>query len=177
MGIEGEPGFVADIDNTKIVASAGNLSMNTRSEDPMKRIKSTGLRTSLASADAAGGKKMATSVTVSFQFRSQLDILLLNLRSTSPHYIKCVKPNSEKAPGRFNAEMMSEQLRYSGALKVVRIRQEGFPISLSFAQFYEMFENLGFKRGWKKSRLCTTPEAREYTAALCSEYLKHKQEY
>lgn len=77
MVIEGEPCFVTDIDHTKIVSSAGNLSMNTRSEDLMKRIKSTGRRTSLASADAAGGKKMASSVTVSSQFRSQLDILFV----------------------------------------------------------------------------------------------------
>jgi myosin-5 len=177
LGIEGEPGFVADIDPTKIVASAGNLSMNTRSEDPIKKPKSAGDRQSLTGGDPAGGKKMATSVTVSFQFRSQLDVLLLNLRSTSPHYIKCVKPNSDKVPGRFNAEMVTEQLRYSGALEVVRIRQEGFPISLSFAQFYEMFEKLGFRRGWKNSAVSTTPEAKEYTAALCGEYLKHKKEY
>lgn len=170
MGMVGEPGYIDEIDETKIVASAGNLSMNTRADDPMKKMKTTGRRTSLVGADA-GGKKMATAVTVSFQFRSQLDILLLNLRSTSPHYIKCVKPNSVKVPGQFEADMVTEQLRYSGALEVVRIRQEGFPISLSFAQFYEMFEKLGFKRGWKNATICTTAEAKQYTGLLCEEFL------
>eukprot|EP01033_Poteriospumella_lacustris_P000898 gene899-648_t len=181
MGMAGEPGYIDEIDDSKIVASAGNLSMNARAtgattagaaaaDDPMKKMKSTGRRTSLMGADA-GGKKMATAVTVSFQFRSQLDILLLNLRSTSPHYIKCVKPNSAKVPGKFDADMVTEQLRYSGALEVVRIRQEGFPISLSFAQFYEMFEKLGFKRGWKASTVCTTAEAKTYTGLLCADFL------
>jgi len=71
------------------------------------------------------GKKMASASTVSFQFRSQLDLLLQTLKVTNPHYIKCIKPNRLKQQGIFDKSMVLEQLKYSGALEVVRIRQEG----------------------------------------------------
>lgn len=179
-GIPGEPGYVPEIDAGKIVASAGNLSMSATRPSSMavsgEDLKKAGVRSSATGASGAeGGKKMASTVTVSYQFRSQLDVLLLNLRSTSPHYIKCVKPNSSKTPGIFDADMVLEQLRYSGALEVVRIRQEGFPISLTFMEFYETFARLGFRDGWKKPNACTPEQAKEYTTILCSEHLAAKK--
>jgi myosin heavy subunit len=55
---------------------------------------------------------MAATVTVSFQFRNQLDLLMATLRATEPHYIKCIKPNADKKPGLFAASQVMEQLRY-----------------------------------------------------------------
>ncbi len=194
--MEGEPGYIGEVNPDKIVKSAGNLSMSARADDSSKRLssklaaaaapppaedagrkmKATGRRTSLVASDG-GGKKLASTVTVSFQFRSQLDILLLTLRATSPHYIKCVKPNSVKSSGVFDSLMVLEQLRYSGALEVVRIRQEGFPICLNFVTFYEAFELMSYKRGWRKASDCTTAEAKQYTTQLASEVLTLKRDY
>lgn len=192
-GMEGELGFIPELDPSKIVASAGSLSMSLRGasaakvvggEDPMKKMRSTGRRTSLVvqpsdtgAGGGSSGKKMASTVTVSFQFRSQLDILLLNLRSTSPHYIKCVKPNSIKQAGVFDAGMVLEQLRYSGALEVVRIRQEGFPISMSFTDFYSMFEVLSFKRNWLSADSCPSATAKQYCLTLLQENLQEKIDF
>jgi myosin V len=64
------------------------------------------------------------------------------LRSTTPHYIKCIKPNSAKAPLQMEAPIVLEQLRYSGVLEVVRIRREGYTIRLSFIEFYRNYETL-----------------------------------
>ena len=64
------------------------------------------------------------SVTVSSVFRSQLQHLKDMLWSTSPHHVKCIKPNSVKQPGGFTAEMVLTQLRYSGVLEVVRISEK-----------------------------------------------------
>lgn len=49
---------------------------------------------------------------------SQLDDLVAQLRETEPHYIKCIKPNSDKAPGGWTSSLVIEQLRYSGVLEV-----------------------------------------------------------
>ncbi len=76
-------------------------------------------------ANSSPNKKMTTSVTVSLQFRSQLDSLISTLKSTSPHFIKCIKPNARKVAGVFDGLMVLEQLRYCGALEVVRIRRDG----------------------------------------------------
>eukprot|EP01032_Pedospumella_encystans_P018057 gene18057-20568_t len=97
----------------------------------------------LDSPVARGGKRMGAAAkrsagaTVSQQFRTQLDTLMKTLRQTRPHYIKCVKPNTAKAVQRFQADLVMEQLRYSGVLEVVRIRREGFPIRMTFLDFYK----------------------------------------
>ena len=136
------------------------------------------------------GKKMTSTLTVSYQFRSQLDLLILSLKSTSPHFIKCLKPNTLKAPGIFDGVMILEQLRYSGALEVVRIRQEGYlihtcsiiillycfisyPVSLLYSEFYSTYEALLLtkKRVSKRSSICSIEEAKTLSIQLCKESL------
>eukprot|EP01038_Epipyxis_sp_PR26KG_P011898 gene11898-15921_t len=175
-GTVGQPGFVAEIPDELIVASAGSLTSSIKpSADtataPVKKGRRSSVSQSEGVAPTSGGKKMASTVTVSFQFRSQLDLLLLTLRATSPHYIKCIKPNALKVRGAFTSHMVLEQLRYSGALEVVRIRQEGYPISLPFIVFYETFEVLAFKRGWTQSNKCSIETAKEYSSQLCLEII------
>ena len=85
---------------------------------------------------------MTTSTSVSAQFRSQLEVLINTLRSTDPHYIKCIKPNAMQVPRVFNASLVMEQLRYSGVLEVVRIRREGYPVREKFLDFYRNYEVL-----------------------------------
>jgi myosin V len=84
-------------------------------------------------------RRMSTTVTVSLQFRQQLDHLIRTLSDTRPHYIKCIKPNDNKQANLFNWSVVASQLRYSGVLEVVRIRREGYPIRLTFQAFYEKF--------------------------------------
>ncbi len=105
-------------------------------------------------------KKMASTVTVSQQFRAQLDILMSTLRNTSPHYIKCIKPNSTKTANLIQSEIVMQQLRYSGVLEVVRIRREGFPIRMQFLEFYTNYEILaaGKKGVYKPASECSEEE-------------------
>ncbi|KAH8073498.1 hypothetical protein JL721_2799 [Aureococcus anophagefferens] len=80
-------------------------------------------------------KKMAAGQTVSKKFRTQLEELVAILATTSPHYIKCIKPNSSKQPGAYSEQLVVKQLRCSGALEVVRIRREGLPTRVEFLAF------------------------------------------
>ena len=92
----------------------------------------------IASASGSSkGKHLASSNTVSKQFRIQLDELMTTLRKTVPHYIKCIKPNDMKQPHTIEPMLVLEQLRYSGFLEAVRIRREGFPIRSTFIDFIE----------------------------------------
>lgn len=105
--------------------------------------------TSSVGSTAGGNKKMASSTTVSSMFRVQLDELMATLRSTHPHYIKCIKPNSKKKSHIFEAQLVMQQLRYSGALEVVRIRREGFPQRCNFQEFFSPFQLLSHEKSYR----------------------------
>uniref|UniRef100_A0A8C4WUF6 Unconventional myosin-X-like n=1 Tax=Gopherus evgoodei TaxID=1825980 RepID=A0A8C4WUF6_9SAUR len=81
--------------------------------------------------------------TVSSQFRDSLHSLMATLSTSNPFFIRCIKPNTEKAPNLFNPEVVLNQLRYSGMLETVKIRRAGFPIRRLFPDFLkEGFERL-----------------------------------
>ena len=69
------------------------------------------------------------------QFHQQLQNLMMTLRLTEPHYIRCIKPNPDKAKQFFVPSMCNEQLTYSGVFEAVRIRKAGFPFRLKHDNF------------------------------------------
>lgn len=109
--------------------------------------------------------------------RHQLDDLMSTLRATHPHYIKCIKPNTAKAPNVIMPSIVMEQLRYSGILEVVRIRREGYPTRTPFQDFYSMFEILGTGRGtgWQypPASKCSPEQARAAAEAIATAAFKH----
>ena len=75
------------------------------------------------------------AVSLTSQFRQQVDQLMTVLGTTEPHYVTCIKPNNNKVPGEFDAHLVVDQLRHSGVMEVVRIRREGYPLRLEFNSF------------------------------------------
>lgn len=62
--------------------------------------------------------------TVGRKFRRQVRELLAELLNTNTHFIRCIKPNDEKAPGSFNSALVQHQLRCNGVLESIQIIQE-----------------------------------------------------
>eukprot|EP00002_Diphylleia_rotans_P005132 TRINITY_DN1421_c0_g1_i1.p1 TRINITY_DN1421_c0_g1~~TRINITY_DN1421_c0_g1_i1.p1 ORF type:complete len:1546 (-),score=390.98 TRINITY_DN1421_c0_g1_i1:282-4919(-) len=81
--------------------------------------------------------------TLGNQFKNQLLSLMTTLHSTNPHYVRCVKPNSEKVPGVFDRSMSLLQLRYSGVFEAVRIRKTGYPFRYTHQDFWKRYRLLG----------------------------------
>ena len=73
------------------------------------------------------------------QFRGQLKELMGQLNRTSPHYIRCIKPNDSKTPLKFIPRNCYEQLTYSGVFEAVAIRKQGFPFRLRHKEFAERY--------------------------------------
>jgi len=65
-----------------------------------------------------------------FRFQTDLKVLMKELESAYPHYVRCIKPNNNQEPRAFEASLVNEQLIYSGILNVVQIRQTGFPVRI-----------------------------------------------
>jgi myosin-5 len=99
---------------------------------------------STVASTPSGGRKIAATFTVSYHFREQLEDLMKTLRSTEPHYVKCIKPNGNKEASNFQSQQTLDQLRYSGVLDVVRIRRQGFPVHSHFRGFHSALKLLLF---------------------------------
>ena len=76
------------------------------------------------------------------KFKAQLGDLMSTLESTHPHYVRCVKPNSDKVRDTFDAVMVKEQLEYAGLLEVCRIRKLGYPVRRDFKEFVQRYRPL-----------------------------------
>ncbi|XP_073025671.1 myosin-2-like [Primulina eburnea] len=73
--------------------------------------------------------------SVATKFKSQLFKLMQQLESTTPHFIRCIKPNNKKLPGLFEKDLVLEQLRCCGILEVVRISRSGYPTRMMHQEF------------------------------------------
>ncbi|GAA0167329.1 actin binding motor protein [Lithospermum erythrorhizon] len=73
--------------------------------------------------------------SVASEFKGQLFKLVQQLETTTPHFIRCIKPNSKKVPGLYENEAVLEQLRSCGVLELVKIARSGYPTRLSHQEF------------------------------------------
>uniref|UniRef100_A0A8D2M3G9 Myosin VB n=1 Tax=Zonotrichia albicollis TaxID=44394 RepID=A0A8D2M3G9_ZONAL len=97
--------------------------------------------------------------TVGHQFRNSLQLLMETLNATSPHYVRCIKPNDEKIPFKFDPKRAVQQLRACGVLETIRISAAGFPSRWSYPDFFNRYSVLMNKRDLSKSdtkQICQT---------------------
>ncbi|KAG8034288.1 hypothetical protein G9C98_001372 [Cotesia typhae] len=87
--------------------------------------------------------------TVSTYFRYSLMDLLQKMVSGTPQFVRCIKPNDMSNLKLFDNEKVTKQLRYTGVLETIRIRQNGFSHRISFVDFLKRYCFLAF--GWDET--------------------------
>ncbi|XP_036098996.1 unconventional myosin-IXa isoform X7 [Molossus molossus] len=80
--------------------------------------------------------------SISAQFQTSLNKLMETLGQAEPYFVKCIRSNAEKLPLRFSDALVLRQLRYTGMLETVRIRQSGYSCKYSFQDFASHFHVL-----------------------------------
>merc|ERR1712142_1009163 len=92
--------------------------------------------------DTASRRKGSAFQTVSFRHKEQLKNLLGTLMATSPHFVRCIIPNEQKAPGVIEGQLVLHQLRRNGVLEGIRICRKGFPSRMAFSDFRQRYQIL-----------------------------------
>ena len=109
-------------------------------------------RTEPGSAAANRGTFRGNQGTLGFKFKDQLRDLHQTLLATTPHFIRCIKPNQNKL-GIINDEQAVEdhvfegrqvlrQMTYSGLFEVIKIRKAGYMFRFDHADFCARYRTL-----------------------------------
>lgn len=107
------------------------------------------------------GKARKQPMTVSAQFQASLHSLMDTLNQANPFFIRCIKSNANKVSNKFDEETVQRQLRYTGMLETVRIRQAGFNVRLTYEEFMQLYRML-----LPKGLLSTQADVRDFLLTL-----------
>ncbi|KAM9385436.1 unconventional myosin-XIX [Pholidichthys leucotaenia] len=83
--------------------------------------------------------KGPSKVTVVSKFKNSLESLMKILHATTPHYIRCIKPNPDCRPQTFKKEEVITQLEACGIVETIHISAAGFPIRIPFKGFMQRY--------------------------------------
>ncbi|XP_046430250.1 unconventional myosin-IXa-like isoform X2 [Neodiprion fabricii] len=139
-------------DEANVMERANQIVMKNKSFRPRERgkkglknlqtVKTLAGRTQSYGTGGGPGKARKQPMTVSAQFQQSLHSLMDTLNQANPFFIRCIKSNANKVPNKFDEETVQRQLRYTGMLETVRIRQAGFNVRLAYEEFIQLYRML-----------------------------------
>ncbi|XP_059362164.1 unconventional myosin-Va-like isoform X4 [Carassius carassius] len=116
-----------------------------KAKSPTGAAPATGGRTRLSvkpDKNKAGQASKEHKKTVGLQFRNSLQLLMETLNATTPHYVRCIKPNDYKYAFTFDPKRAVQQLRACGVLETIRISAAGFPSRWTYQEFFSRYRVL-----------------------------------
>lgn len=80
-------------------------------------------------------------LTISQQFKKQVQSLCDSLALSKPHYVRCMKPNDNKVKAtiEFDKVRMSHQVTYLGLIQNIAVRRQGFIYRSPFTHFVKRY--------------------------------------
>jgi myosin I len=83
--------------------------------------------------------------TAGFKIKNSAGLLMKALSVCAPHYIRCIKPNENKAFQDWDAQRCQHQVQYLGLYENVRVRRAGFAYRAPFKRFLTRYKRLSRK--------------------------------
>ncbi|KAI4544111.1 hypothetical protein MG293_004377 [Ovis ammon polii] len=83
--------------------------------------------------------------TMASYFRYSLMDLLSKMVVGQPHFVRCIKPNDDREALKFSTDKVRAQLRSTGILETVSIRQQGYSHRIPFEEFVKRYYYLAFR--------------------------------
>ncbi|XP_051152205.1 myosin-2-like isoform X2 [Andrographis paniculata] len=123
------------LQNNRDTLPSENLQLLSSCTNQLPQLFASVLKESQTNPSVHLGMLAHRKQTVATKFKDQLYKIMQQLDNTTPHFIHCIKPNSNKIPGAFEKDLVSEQLRCCGVLKVIRISKSGYPIWITHQKF------------------------------------------
>lgn len=85
-------------------------------------------------------KKGAKFMSIAREYKEQLETLMTVLRSTEPHFIRCIIPNHKMKAGFLEADIVIGQLACNGVIEGIRISRKGYPNRIIFNEFIQRYK-------------------------------------
>ncbi|XP_053713697.1 unconventional myosin-Vb [Synchiropus splendidus] len=142
--VQYECGGFLDKNRDTVFEELINILKASQSELVAELFQLPGSVPSVTNGSMRSGKRAAREhkLTVGFQFRQSLQMLMETLNSTTPHYVRCIKPNDLKEPFLFDPTRTVQQLRACGVLETIRISAAGYPSRWTYEEFFSRYRVL-----------------------------------
>ncbi|CAH0551807.1 unnamed protein product [Brassicogethes aeneus] len=124
-----------------IKSSRNNLVKRLFASDSQKLAPSN-TRVKIIPSKQAPSSQKTHKKSVGSQFRDSLNLLMATLNATTPHYVRCIKPNDTKTAFEYNPKRAVQQLRACGVLETIRISSAGFPSRWTYIDFFYRYRVL-----------------------------------
>ncbi|XP_065898234.1 myosin-IIIa-like isoform X2 [Dysidea avara] len=111
--------------------------ISVRRQQSMERRKGS---ITISAKDTLSRPTTKGPLTLANHFRNSLADLMEKMLSSTPHFVRCIKPNKRQVARDFDADFVMKQLRYTGIMEAVRIRRHGYPTRLSFVDFVDRYK-------------------------------------
>ncbi|KAM6901705.1 LOW QUALITY PROTEIN: unconventional myosin-Ih [Lycodopsis pacificus] len=108
-------------------------------KEVMRQSKNAIIKHCFPSSEPDSKRRPETVVT---QFKSSLVGLTEVLMSKEPWYVRCIKPNDAKQPGRFDDVLVRHQVKYLGLMEHLRVRRAGFAYRRKYEIFLQRYKAL-----------------------------------
>ena len=120
-------------------------------------------------ASSRGGRRPTSranrvSSSIVSQLRISISSLLKRLEETTPHFIRCIKPNYLKSTNEFNDKLVLHQLKCLGVLEAIQIQQRGYPVRYTHQEFITRYRICGLDTGMS-TQIAVHVDKKEYLKA------------